>query len=598
MVAACPGTGAATVLLCKAGFGTRVMKRVDRLRDLIRVARGHLEPDLVLKGGRVLNVLSGETLRADVAVFDGIIAGVGRYDGPEVIDVRGDYISPGFMDAHMHLESTLLSPAELARAVLPRGTTAIIADPHEIANVLGIEGIRFMLAASEGLPVDIYFLLPSCVPATDLETSGAALSAADLKSFRRKKRVLGMAEMMNYPGVLCGSDSVLEKLIAFRRGIRDGHAPLLSGKDLNAYIAAGIRSDHECTVRTEAREKLRLGMHIMIREGTQAKNLKELLPLVTPGNSRHCSFVTDDLHPHDLLAKGHLDHLIDIAAGEGMDPVEAVRMVTYNTAQYFGLRDVGAVAPGYRADLLILPSLTPVRVRSVIKGGRKVFDEGGFAGEETTRAECGRMSAMNVRPFGREAFTVPRRGERIRVIGLIPDQILTRQLILEPTVRDGAIISDISRDILKLVVVERHHGTGRIGLGFVQGFGLKGGALASSVAHDSHNIIAVGCDDGDLFAAVKAVEEMKGGLAAVRQGEVLAGLPLPIAGLMSDRPLAEVARGWEELRRVAREFGSVPAEPFMVLSFLALPVIPDLKLTDRGLVDVNLFEHVPLFAAG
>ncbi|MFH2120890.1 MAG: adenine deaminase [Pseudomonadota bacterium] len=574
------------------------MRQVDRLKNLIRVARGKQAPDLVLKGGRVLNVFSGEIIRADVAVCDGIIAGVGSYEGPVVIDAAGDYITPGFMDAHMHPESTLLLPAELARAVLARGTTAIIADPHEIANVLGTEGIRFMLAASEGLPVDFYFLLPSCVPATDLETSGASLSAAELKTFRRHKRVLGLAEMMNYPGVLCGSDPVVEKLIAFRRRIRDGHAPLLSGKDLNAYIAAGIRSDHECTVLAEAQEKLRLGMHIMIREGTQAKNLKELLPLVTSWNSRHCSLVTDDLHPHDLLAKGHLDHLIDIAVGEGIEPVEAVRMVTFNTARYFGLRDVGAVAPGYRADLLILQSLAPVRVRSVIKGGKKVFDDGGFTGEETTRAECGQISAMNVRPFNREAFAVPSRGERIRVIGLIPDQILTRQLILEPAVRDGAIVSDVSRDILKLAVVERHRATGRIGLGFVQGFGLKEGALASSVAHDSHNIIAVGCDDGDLFAAVKAVEKMNGGLAAVRNGELLAGLPLPIAGLMSDRPLAEVARGWEELHRVARDFGSVPAEPFMVLSFLALPVIPELKLTDRGLVDVNLFEHVPLFAAG
>lgn len=579
------------------GYGD-AMRQVDRLKNLIRVARGKQAPDLVLKGGRVLNVFSGEIIRADVAVCDGIIAGVGSYEGPVVIDAAGDYITPGFMDAHMHPESTLLLPAELARAVLARGTTAIIADPHEIANVLGTEGIRFMLAASEGLPVDFYFLLPSCVPATDLETSGASLSVAELKTFRRQKRVLGLAEMMNYPGVLCGSDPVVEKLIAFRRRIRDGHAPLLSGKDLNAYIAAGIRSDHECTVLAEAQEKLRLGMHIMIREGTQAKNLKELLPLVTSWNSRHCSLVTDDLHPHDLLSKGHLDHLIDIAVGEGIEPVEAVRMVTFNTARYFGLRDVGAVAPGYRADLLILQSLAPVRVRSVIKGGKKVFDDGGFTGEETTRAECGQISAMNVRPFNREAFAVPSRGERIRVIGLIPDQILTRQLILEPAVRDGAIVSDVSRDILKLAVVERHRATGRIGLGFVQGFGLKEGALASSVAHDSHNIIAVGCDDGDLFAAVKAVEAMNGGLAAVRNGELLAGLPLPIAGLMSDRPLAEVARGWEELRRVARDFGSVPAEPFMVLSFLALPVIPELKLTDRGLVDVNLFEHVPLFAAG
>lgn len=572
------------------------MREMARLKNLIRVARGEKAPDLVLKGGRVLNVFTGEILRADVAVHDGIIAGVGSYDGPAVIDARGGCITPGFMDAHMHLESTLLSPAQLAKAVLPRGTTAIMADPHEIGNVLGSGGIRYMLEASKGLPVDIYFLLPSCVPATDLETSGASLSAADLKRFRREKRVLGLAEMMNYPGVLNGSDPVLEKLIAFRQGIRDGHAPLLSGKGLNAYIAAGPRSDHECTMRAEAREKLRLGMHIMIREGTLAKNLRELLPLVTPRNSRHFSLVTDDLHPHDLMKRGHLDHLIDRAAAEGMAPSEAIRMVTCNTAQYFGLKDAGAVAPGCRADLLILESLAPVRVRSVIKRGKRVFHEGVLIGDETSGAECARIGAMNVRPFDRGALAVPYEGAPIRVIGLIPDQVLTRQLVLEPAVRGNVVVSDVRRDILKLTVVERHRGTGRIGLGFVRGFGLKAGALASSVAHDSHNIIGVGCSDGDLFTAVKAVEEMSGGLAAVRDGKVLARLPLPIAGLISDRPLAEVARGWEKLRRVARDLGSAPAEPLMVLSFLALPVIPELKLTDRGLVDVDRFAHVPLVA--
>jgi adenine deaminase len=465
---------------------------------------------------------------------------------------------------------------------------------------MGTDGIRFMLEASAGLPVDFHFLLPSCVPATGLETSGASLSAADLKPFLRNPRVLGLAEMMNYPGLLAGSDPVLEKLAAFSGRIRDGHAPLLAGRDLNAYIASGIRSDHECTGLEEAREKLRLGMHIMIREGTQAKNLRELIPLVTPINNRCFSLVTDDLHPHDLLAKGHLDHLVDRAVGEGVDPLEAIRMVTLNTAAYFGLRDAGAVAPGYRADLLILSSLAPVRVRSVIKDGQVVFDNGVFAGREEAPAGYDPPSAMNVRPFGREAFRIPCGGERIRVIGLVPGQILTRGLVCEPTVRDGAAVSDPRRDILKLVVVERHRGTGRIGVGFVQGFGLKEGALASSVAHDSHNIIGVGCDDGDLFGAVKAVEEMHGGLAAVVNGELLARLPLPLAGLMSDRPLAEVAGGWQELRRAAQRFGSLPEEPFMLLSFLALPVIPELKLTDRGLVDVTLFRHVPLFtgAAG
>lgn len=572
------------------------MKRTDRLKKLIRVARGQQAPDLVLKGGRVVNVFTGEIIRADVALCGGTIAGVGRYDGPSVIDARGGWITPGFMDGHMHLESTLLSPAQLAKAVLPRGTTAIVADPHEIANVLGIEGIRYLLAASRGLPVDMYFLLPSCVPATDLETSGASLSAADLKGFRREKRVLGLAEMMNYPGVLAGADPVLEKLVAFCRGICDGHAPLLRGGDLNAYVAAGLRSDHECTGRAEARQKLRLGMHIMIREGTLAKNLRELLPLVTPRSGGRFSLVTDDLHPHDLMERGHLDHLIDRAVAEGVTPAQAIRMVTWNTARYFGLRDLGAVAPGYRADLLVLRSLTPLRVRSVIKGGRTVFHEGASVGAEGQPGPDASMGAMNIRPFGREALAVRNEGGAIRVIDLIPGQILTKQCVLAPAVRDGAVVPDIGRDLLKLAVVERHHGTGRIGRGFVRGFGLKAGALASSVAHDSHNLIAVGCSDEELFTAVKAVEAMNGGLAAVRGGKVLATLPLPIAGLMSDRPLAAVAAAWEKMRRVARELGSPLEEPFMTLSFLALPVIPAVKLTDGGLVDVGRFERVSLFA--
>jgi adenine deaminase len=440
------------------------MKAIVRLKNLILVARGKKTPDLVLKGGRVLNVFTGEITRADVAVYDGIIAGVGSYDGPIVIDTGGGCVTPGFMDAHMHVESTLLSPAQLAKAVLPRGTTAIMADPHEIANVLGIDGVRYMLEASKGLPVDIYFLLPSCVPATDLETSGAPLFIADLKHLRQEKRVLGLAEMMNFPGVLGGIDPVLEKLIAFRHRIRDGHAPLLSGKALNAYIAAGARSDHECSGRAEAREKLRLGMHIMIREGTQAKNLKELLPLVTPRNNRHFSLVTDDLHPHDLMKKGHLDHLIDMAVASGMAPGEAIRMVTYNTAQYFGLKDIGAVAPGYRADLLILQSLSPIRVRSVIKGGKQVFHDGALFGQETSAVARTQVSVMNVLPFDHGAFAIPYEGGSIRVIGLIPDQILTRQYVLKPSIRNGLVVSDVRRDILKLAVVERHHGTGKIGL--------------------------------------------------------------------------------------------------------------------------------------
>jgi len=408
--------------------------------------------------------------------------------------------------------------------------------------------------------------------------------------------------MMNYPGVLACLEPVLEKIIKggdrFQicpLDVRDGHAPLLAGRDLNAYIAAGICSDHECTQLEEAQEKIRLGMHIMLREGTQAKNLSALLPLVSAATAAHCSLVTDDLHPHDLMQKGHLNHLIDLAVTQGLDPVMAIRMATFHTARYFGLKDRGAVAPGYQADVLVLSSLAPVRVTTVFKKGRRVYDEGQLLAEIRRLAPSGSYSPMNIAPYQEDFFMIRAAGGKIRVIGLITDQILTRQLVLDTPIREGAVVADRDRDIIKIAVVERHRATGNIGLGLVQGFGLQEGALASSVAHDSHNIICVGCRDRDMYAAVKAVESMKGGLAAVNDGKVLAALPLPIAGLMSERPLAEVAAGWEAMRDEAKKLGCSLQEPFMALSFLALPVIPDLKITDRGLVDVNRFEPVPLF---
>lgn len=574
------------------------MNRMEKLRNLIRVARGEKEPELVLKGGLVVNVFSGELVKADVAIYDGMIAGVGDYDGPHVVDAGGSYVSPGFIDGHMHLESTMLAPGELAAAVIQHGTTAIVADPHEIANVMGIDGIRFMMDASRDLPVDIRFMLPSCVPATSLETSGAVLSARDLRPLLRHRQVIGLAEMMNYPGVINGDDGVLEKLLAFRGAVRDGHAPLLAGRDLNAYIAAGIRSDHECSNFEEAREKLRLGMHIMIREGTLAKNLNALLPLVTNDNIGHFSLVTDDLHPHDLLEKGHLDYLVNRAVEGGLDPVSAIRMVTCNTARYFGLQDAGAVAPGYRADLLVLSSLAPVHVRTVVKKGDIVFEDGEIRFPVRSDVSSGRptrMGAMHIKPFHPNVFRIADAGLRIRVIDVVPDQIATGQITVMPKVEGGLIVPDTVRDILKIAVVERHRGTGNVGVAFVRGFGLKKGALASSVAHDSHNIIGVGCSDDDLFAAVKEVEKMNGGMAAVCDGKVLAVLPLSIAGLMSHAPLAEVAESWKALRRKAHALGATLPEPFMALSFLALPVIPELRLTDRGLVDVTLFDHVSVY---
>ena len=568
---------------------------ISRLKRRIQAARGEITPDLVLKGGSVVNLFSCEILEADVAIYDGVIVGVGHYDGPRVLDVKGRYVCPGFIDGHFHIESSMLSPKELSKAVLPMGTTAIVADPHELANVMGKEGIYYILDSSEGLPVDIYVMLPSCVPATDLETSGAILSAQDLVGFKDDPRVLGLAEMMNYPGVVCGVESVLEKVAAFGDSTKDGHAPLLSGKDLNAYIGAGIRSDHECTLLEEAREKLRLGMYIMIREGTQAKNLTRLLPIVSPSTVRQCMLVTDDLHPHDLLKKGHMNHVVDLAIEQGLDPVLAIMMATLSTAQYFGLKDLGAIAPGCQADILILSSVRPVKVETVFKKGNMVFEQGRLNYVYPQAVGAHNLSPMHVKPYEPDAFVIPRQGTHVRVIGVMGGQILTKSKTAVAPVKEGVVVPDPEQDLNKVAVIERHRATGNIGLGFVQGFGLKQGALASSVSHDSHNIVCVGCADHDMHAAAKAVEIMRGGLAVARDGKILAQLALPVAGLMSDRPLYEVASGWEEIRRTAKDLGCKLHEPFMALSFLALPVIPELRITDRGLVDVKRFEHVPLF---
>ncbi len=575
---------------------------MEHLKKLIAVAAGREAPDLIVKGGRIANVFSAEIMEADVAVCDGFIAGIGQYDGPNVLDAQNGLICPGFIDGHFHLESALLTPSELARAVIPHGTTAIVADPHEIANVLGARGIRFLLDASEGLPLDIYFMLPSCVPATPLETSGFTLQAADLLPFKGERRVLGLAEVMNYPAVVSGEDTLLEKIAAFSDMVVDGHAPLLAGNDLNAYAAAGIRSDHECTELEEAREKLRRGMHIMIREGTLAKNLHTLLPLVTPGTVRNFSLVSDDLHPSDLLERGHLDPLLNLALQADLDPLFALMMVTYNTARYFGLKDKGAVAPGYRADMTILSSLSPLRVRSVIKNGRVVFNAGALTcpmPQPSTAPLRGAddLAVMNVPPLKPDAFSLPVQAGHIRVIGLIPNELITRHLILDIPATGGHLEADLTRDLLKIAVVERHHGTGNVGVGMVQGFGLKRGALAASVAHDSHNLVCVGATDEDMRAAINAVAGMKGGLAVVDGREVTARLPLPIGGLISNDSLETTAAGWNEVRRAAHSLGCPLEEPFMTLSFMALAVIPELKITDRGLVDVDTFTHVPLFVS-
>ena len=570
---------------------------VQDQRRLIQVAQGKAPADLLLKGAKVLDVFSGEFSRRDVAVADGWVVGYGAREAREVVDLSGKYLVPGFIDSHVHIESSQLSPAEFARAVLVRGTTCVIADPHEIANVLGLAGIRYMLAASEGLPLRVFFMAPSCVPATPLETAGAELSAREVAEVLSWDRVLGLGEMMNFPGAISGDPEVQAKVKAAAGRPIDGHGPGLSGPSLWAYVLAGPRTDHECTGFAEAQEKLSAGMHILIREGTTARNLSALLPLLSWRTAPFVHFCTDDRHPETLLAEGHMDDLLRKAISGGVPPEVAIASATIHTARAYGLAELGAVAPGYRADFLVLSDLESVNVERVYVDGMLVAEGGRLLVDLPGQDASEVQGTVRVDPE-KLSFRIPAGQGKARVIGIVPGQVVTEELLLEPKVEAGEVVADLARDILKLGVVERHRGTGNVGLGLVKGFGLKRGALASTVAHDSHNIVVVGTRDEDMHAAVEALVRLGGGQVVVAGGEVLAELPLPIAGLMSDRPLEEVAQAARELSRAARELGCGLPDPFMTLSFLALPVIPKLKLTDQGLVDVDQFRHVPLFEQG
>ncbi len=572
---------------------------VRTLRERIRVARGEIPADLVLRNGKVVNVFSGTIEEGDIAVHEGTIAGIGRgYHGKEEADARGKWIVPGFIDAHLHIESSMLLPSNLSAALLPHGTTAIVADPHEIANVLGVEGIRYMLRESEGIPLDVFFMAPSCVPASPFETSGARIEASDLEKLKEEKRILGLAEVMNYPAVLRGDADYLRKVVLFQEGIIDGHCPSVSGFDLQAYVSAGIRSDHESSRPEEGLEKVKAGMMLMIRESTLAMTLEKLIPAVESRNSRRFCFVSDDLHPQDIQERGHLDHILRKAVSLGMDPVTAIQMVTLNPAEHFGLRDRGAVGPGFRADLVVLNNADGFGIEKVYKDGRLVVKEGELADAPANSSRDLPSGKLNIPPLSAEDFAIRAEGERARVIELIPGQILTRSRIEKVSAKDGFIRSDIQTDTLKLAVIERHHGSGRLGLGLVNGFGLEGGALASTVAHDSHNLIAVGVQDGDLHGAVDALKRTGGGMVVVANGEVMARVPLQIAGLLSTEDLETVAGQMRELNVAAARLGCSISNPFMALSFLALSVIPELRLTDRGLVDVHQFTFVPLFFEG
>ncbi len=568
-----------------------------RISDLIAAAGGAKPADLLITDARIVNVFSGEITQGHIAVADGHIAGIGDYEAKRDVPANGKYLAPGFIDPHVHIESSMAGVSQYASGVLSRGTTTVVADPHEIANVLGTDGIAWMLAAAEKQLLNVYFTLPSCVPATDMETAGAVLDAQTLEPLLSHERILALGEMMNYPGVLNRVPDVLQKIEAAAAHHKpvDGHAPGLAGKDLAAYLAAGIASDHECVSVKEAMEKLRAGMHIMIREATGAKNLDALLPMVDKANAGRIMWCTDDRHPADIIEQGHIDYILRKAVAGGLDPITAVRMATVNPAAYYGLHRLGAIAPGRRADLVVISDLEGFDIEAVYCAGRLAAEKGEITALASAADPEISPDSINVDRNALD-FRVPAEGESVRVIGVSPGSIITSHLVMPARVEQEAAVSDTGRDMIKITVVERHRATGNICTGFVSGFGIQSGAIAGSIAHDSHNIIAAGVKDGDLKAAVEAVIDMGGGLAVVSGGRVAASLALPVAGLMSELPLQTVADKMTEVNRAAAGLGSGLSDPFMTLSFLALPVVPELKITDRGVFDVARFAHVPLFA--
>jgi adenine deaminase len=563
---------------------------VSDLSRRLAVARGDEPADLVVRGGRVLSVFTREWLDQDVAVADGYVAGLGDYEGDEQLDATGRWVVPGFIDAHVHLESSKLLVDEFARLVLPLGTTTVVADPHEMANVLGTDGVHWLLDACDDVPLDVYFMASSCVPASAFESPRRALSEGDLEGLLRRRRVLGLAEMMNFPGVVEGDERELAKLGLDGATHVDGHAPGLLGTALNAYAAAGIRSDHEARTVEEGRERLRAGLWLLIREASGARNLRALLPLVQELGPGRIAFCTDDREPEHIADEGHLNAMVRDAVAFGIAPEDALVMASHHPALWHGLDHLGAIAPGYQADLLLLSDLESFEPELVLKRGRPVGEIGRPVVPEWVK------QTIRIRPLAARDFAVPWEGGPARVIGVVPDQIVTEALVEEPTVADGKLVADPERDLAKIAVVERHLGTGRIGLGLVRGFGLRAGALASTITHDAHNIVVVGMSDADMHHAVLRLAELGGGIAVVADGTVQAELPLPVAGLLSDRPLAEVVAATRACVEAARELGCEVPSPFQSLAFLALSVIPSLKITDRGLVDVDRFELVPLRA--
>jgi adenine deaminase len=566
-----------------------------RLQEKLAMARGEEPAELLFKNARLVNVLSGEIHKANIAVADGRVVGIGDYEAEKVIDLKGAYLAPSFIDGHFHVESSMLTMPEFARAVVPHGTGAVVIDPHEYANVLGLDGIRYVLESSKNLPLDFFIMLPSCVPATHLETAGARLTADDLALMIADERVAGVAELMNYPGVYLGQESELAKIRAGKGKAIDGHAPGLKGKNLNAYVLAGVRSDHESTELDEAEQKLRLGMHLLLREGSTERNLATLAPLVTPHNSMNCSFATDDKLAGDLVSEGHIDHCVRKAIKLGMPPITALQIATINVARHYRLRNFGAIAPRFWADFVVFDDLKKPVVRQTYKKGLLVAENGKYLGTSPEIVPQPR-STMNLRYQSANFEVKAQKTGKIKVIEIVPEQIVTKQILASPKVVAGKIVADTSRDILKLVVVERHRATGNVGVGFVRGFKLKFGAIGSTVAHDAHNVVVAGTNDADIKRAIVELERMRGGLVAVAHGKVKAALALPIAGLVSDQPLPEVIRCMDALNAAAAAMGSDLEAPFMTLSFLSLSPIPELKLTDQGLIDAVHLQKTTLYA--
>jgi len=568
---------------------------MTELNNLIRVARGDAPADLVLRNAKLINVYSGEIYPADVAIHNARIAGIGSdYTGEKMIDLKGAYLAPGLIDAHVHIESAMVGVRQFAAAVVPRGVTAVVADPHEITNVLGLDGIRYMFDQAKYGRLSMYVMVPSCVPSTHMATAGAYLEAKDIASLQGDPWVLGLAEMMNYPGVVHEDQNTLEKLDAFKTRVLDGHAPGLTGRALNAYVSAGIGSDHECTTMEEALEKLRLGMYILVREATNAHNLAPLLPMITPDNARRVCFCTDDRHPGDLLDQGSVDHLVRTAIRSGLDLVTAIRMATLNTAEWFRMYDRGGIRPGNRADMIVFDDPQEFNVRLVIRGGQVAAENGKIVPLDVPERPSYLRGSMNIN-WHTVNFTIPAEGRRANVIGVRPDDLITDKRVLEIPSQSGVATPDYEQDIVKMAVIERHMASGQMGKGFVQGLGIRRGAIASTIAHDHHNLIVAGVDNVSLTTAAGALADMGGGLAVADGVRILARLPLPVAGLMSNKPIVDVRRQLDEVIGAARTLGSDLHDPFMALSFLALEVIPHLKLTDQGLVDVDEFKFVPLW---